>query len=375
MKIKNMVINLSLLFSSIIFILLLAELCFILFDYEPLKPFLDNAVDPGGRHLILKLSKNKDIIYEPVPLAEGKAWGSHVKINSSGFRDKEYSLKKGNHYRIITIGDSITIGNRLALSEIYAKQLEKMFEDKGKPVEVLNMGVGGFNANQAVSFLKEKGLKFSPDVVVYGFCLNDIMDTSPNLDFINKHGFIMNTSSLKLRTLQFLVLYMHKIKSILNLKNELDALQYSPVENKFYLSQIDRNEYAIFKEMHQLKILRRQYRGFPFFLEFYTAWDKIGALRYAFDKLKRMADTNKFEVVIAIIPYFNKTDGRYLCLPAHRIVAYEAQRQGFDVIDMYKKMDGYGLSKLMMDRIHPNAQGHEMIATMLYDYLSLKKNL
>jgi lysophospholipase L1-like esterase len=317
-------------------------------------------------------------MYEPVPLAEGKAYGTHVKINSWGFRDREYSLKKGNNYRVITIGDSITFGNSVPLSKTYAKQLERMFSDNDKSIEVLNMGLGGFNANQAVSFLQEKGLKFSPDAVVYGFCLNDIMDGSSNLDFINKHGFIINSSLLRLRIFQFIALYIYKIKAIINLNNEIDTVRTSTAKKTVHSRLIGKNEHALFQNMEQINLLHSRHKKLEPYINHYMSLDRIGTLRYAFDKLKRMADTNSFDVVIVIIPALYKKNDEYLFFPAHRIVEYEAKRHNFGVIDMLEEMDEYGLYKLKIDRMdtmHLNAKGHEIIARILYGYLMLNKGI
>lgn len=45
---------------------------------------------------------------------------------------------------------------------------------RGRRVEVLNLGVAGFDGAQAVERLKEVGVPLQPDLVVYGFTLNDI---------------------------------------------------------------------------------------------------------------------------------------------------------------------------------------------------------
>ena len=41
--------------------------------------------------------------------------------------------------------------------------------------EVLNFGVSGYNTQQEVETLREKGLRYSPDLVVLAVCVNDAL--------------------------------------------------------------------------------------------------------------------------------------------------------------------------------------------------------
>jgi lysophospholipase L1-like esterase len=107
--------------------------------------------------------KSDTLGYELIP-------NSSNSINSLGMRDKEYPKKKANdNYRILVIGDSITemgkwhsiIENRLNAATNYDKY------------EVLNAGVSGWNLYQYWAYLKYKGIKLNPDLVILGICLND----------------------------------------------------------------------------------------------------------------------------------------------------------------------------------------------------------
>ncbi|MDO8445511.1 MAG: GDSL-type esterase/lipase family protein [Deltaproteobacteria bacterium] len=100
-----------------------------------------------------------------------------IKINSRGFRDGEYPEEKSrNTLRIVGLGDSFTFGAGVKLQDTYLKQLEKMLTEKSsfKTVEILNMGVPGYNTYQELIFMKEVGLRYKPDIVIVGFVLNDV---------------------------------------------------------------------------------------------------------------------------------------------------------------------------------------------------------
>jgi len=116
---------------------------------------------------------NPKICYKIKPLA-------NKYINSEGFRDGEFILKKDNNLvRIIMLGDSITYGAFVEPSESFPETLEKMLNVKSKflssPIryDVMNFGVGGYNIVSEVEILKVYGLKYKPDIVVLNYFWND----------------------------------------------------------------------------------------------------------------------------------------------------------------------------------------------------------
>ncbi len=81
-------------------------------------------------------------------------------MNSHGFRDKEYELsKKEGAYRIAVIGDSVTYAGYLPLEDTYTEQLEELFSERGKQVEVLNLALMGYNTLAEVGTLEQIGIQ------------------------------------------------------------------------------------------------------------------------------------------------------------------------------------------------------------------------
>jgi len=100
------------------------------------------------------------------------------KINSDGFRDREYTRAKGkNVFRILCLGDSSTFGINMALSKVYHKKLEhrlnKDFGSHNVRFEVINAGAAGYSSLQGLYLYKYKGSKYHPDVVTFYFGIND----------------------------------------------------------------------------------------------------------------------------------------------------------------------------------------------------------
>jgi len=124
-------------------------------------------------NLFHELKPNSEVIFtgQFVELAP-----TRIKISSQGIRDYEYAVKKGdNVYRIIILGDSVAFGWGVKLEDTFAKYLERLLnsEGQGKIYEVINFAVPGYNMLQEVITLKEKCLKYEPDLVIFHVVGND----------------------------------------------------------------------------------------------------------------------------------------------------------------------------------------------------------
>jgi len=107
----------------------------------------------------------------------------YVRINRHGFADRPRDLRKSGP-RIALLGDS-TI-EFWETDESHRGQY--VIEDRVRnQFEVLNFGVRGFGTDQSYLLFKHQGIHFSPDIVIYTFCINDIHD---NLSQEDKPYFI-----------------------------------------------------------------------------------------------------------------------------------------------------------------------------------------
>lgn len=124
--------------------------------------------DPsGGRRNI----PNK-VGYEWMWNDDGKA---EFRINSLGFRGDELRLPKPSGvFRILFLGDSITIGGRLPHEQIFVERIAQALKaETGARYEVANGGVGDIGLNEEEGILKTTGIRIQPDLVVLGWYLND----------------------------------------------------------------------------------------------------------------------------------------------------------------------------------------------------------
>lgn len=126
-----------------------------------------------------RLAENTSIGYEPIP--NMRAVDSSVSFmdynetsNRMGFRDYDHEVSKSDVFRIIVLGDSVTSGHHIKhFKQAFSWLTEKFLNKRGRKVEVLNFGVNGYNTQQEVELLRDRGLQFSPDMVILAYCLND----------------------------------------------------------------------------------------------------------------------------------------------------------------------------------------------------------
>jgi lysophospholipase L1-like esterase len=111
---------------------------------------------------------------------EGDGW---VRINSLGYRDRERTqTKPPGSYRIAVFGDSMTEGMQVNLDQTFCQVLEERLSQRGRPCEVLNLGISGYGPLQELLLAREELPRLKPDCVVLALFLdNDIADSHPNL--------------------------------------------------------------------------------------------------------------------------------------------------------------------------------------------------
>jgi hypothetical protein len=110
------------------------------------------------------------------PNTQARLMGVPVKINSDGFRDREYPIERNASRRIIFLGDSLTFGWGVEKSKTFEELIEAELNET-IPTEIINFGTGNYNTEQEVNLFNEKGLKYKPDEVAVFYFINDAEPT------------------------------------------------------------------------------------------------------------------------------------------------------------------------------------------------------
>lgn len=94
-------------------------------------------------------------------------------INSDGLNDeKNYAvIKPEGVFRILTLGDSYTMGENVNTWEswpsLLEEELNKNFNCSNSSYEVINLGMRGYDIPYLVERFKRLGLKYDPDLIIW----------------------------------------------------------------------------------------------------------------------------------------------------------------------------------------------------------------
>ncbi len=150
------------------------------------------------------------------------------KINSYGYRDKEWSLKKPpNTYRIAVLGDSFVEAFQVETNRTFLTLTEKQLNrNHNIKVELMNFGRSGYTQTEELLVIKNCVTQLSSDMVMLFFLpSNDIEDvhreTAP--DLIRPFYHILESGELILDT-NFVDMREFKLKCYINWFKQHSAL-------------------------------------------------------------------------------------------------------------------------------------------------------
>jgi len=107
-------------------------------------------------------------------------WGDvRVKINANGLRGPLVPYARDeSSIRLLYLGDSVTFGYGLPeYEQSFPFRAEPLLEEHfGVNVETINAGVGGYSPWQELAYLRKQGIRYSPDLILIGFVLNDVTE-------------------------------------------------------------------------------------------------------------------------------------------------------------------------------------------------------
>jgi lysophospholipase L1-like esterase len=279
-----------------------------------------------------KYSDNPKIGWEPLPLAERKAF--KVGINDLGYRDLNHPVSKSpGVLRIIVIGDSIAQGTGIKDERaIFPRLLEMNLRLKGVPAEVQNFGVSGYNTQQEVETLITKGLAYSPDIVILAYCLNDRSFEAGRMP----HAMTRNT------------------------------LQKKAADDSKSLKWLAKS--ALFRYLY-----------FGLFFKYTGANDEVekrfggvfaDTVKQSFELLAELSRTHEFSVIVSVFPLFRKKKAEdfegYSFQSEHAYVRTLSEKNRFvhlDLLETFRACAKEG--PVAIDVYHPNEHGHRCAAETL----------
>lgn len=100
-----------------------------------------------------------------------------LNINSLGLRGPELKPEKGDEFRILAIGDSITLGDYVAQDDTIPGILERSLRSLNPKTIVMNAGLPGANTSDEYYHYVELADTAKPDIVLLGMYLNDAQNS------------------------------------------------------------------------------------------------------------------------------------------------------------------------------------------------------
>jgi lysophospholipase L1-like esterase len=256
-------------------------------------------------------------------------------INSFGMRDKEYPLTKDAHaYRILVLGDSITFPNLYpAMMENTLNQLKH----GRRHYEVLNAGLGGIGVRQYAQYAEKRALRYSPDMIFIGLCLNDLEVWAPVLykargDLIEYH----NPFPMISRALMNRFLFRHS------------ALY------RFLMLRIELLLYSRHRDVRHVETM-------------------IDEGIYYLRRIKRLCAANNIALAGAVFPYLkHPNDYSPQDTADYQSMKEVLTRVGVTYLDLgpaFLQSDIIGLRETVSDYVHPNLRGHAIAAQEITRFL------
>ena len=313
--------------AGFVLILLISEVTFHMVPYLKQNYAFDRFIiqDPQEHWESDIYRPSRLLGYERVP-------NCHEWVNSFGLIGDDFSLKKRDGvYRILILGDSIVEQNYFI--EYLRERLDGLLSNI--KFEFINAGVPGYKIWQNTNFLKYKGIKYDPDMVIVSLCLGAF--SPERMVCYRTEGGIVEAQTIFPSRLQDLPFF------------NLGLLKYSYLYRLFIL--------GVEKFLGQNYISNRQKEGI----------EKIGEIR-------QICQRNHISYFAFIWPYLmpqNEYDKNTEYL--YKSMAEALGHLEFDYIDLHKYFPKDNTIKSLRiardDYVHPSAEGHRIAAEAILKYL------
>ena len=316
-------------------LLLLVSIGLCLALIEVALRLLGHRGEPISRINNIYLVDDPILDWRYIPNSEVRSARVVYRYNNAGFRDTNHTLRKpAGLERIVVLGDSVTEGYEVDWKDVFAQVLKSRLGDQ---YEVINIAAGGLNTPQEIHLFEHVGSRYSPDLVILNFVLNDV-------DFYTRFAAAQRAAEegdARIATLN---------------------LPISPS-----LKRLLKSSALIYFVKDRVEGLRESLAGAeqPSDDYYERIWAKEENRRKVTDGFSKLAELHRnghFEVVVMIWPLI--TDYRsYRFASIHTWVAQEATRVGFPVIDLLPRFSSVPYRELRVsaeDSVHPNALGHRL---------------
>lgn len=270
-------------------------------------------------------------------------------------------------FKILAVGDSFTWGLGVKLRDSWPLKLSELMSaasasdasGKPKPIVVSNRGEIGFDVAAVRETYLQATQNITPDICVYGYCLNDPMDGASNrtpMVQTRKKAADMDTGNIydgiNIRTAN--------LKRLQRESFGAELRQYSKLLD-FALSKWE------WRQIHQSVVASH--------LDLYDPNKNADGLRITFNFIaemnRRQREAGK-QFLIVIFPMFVDIDGDYPFAKIHEQLAQHCRQANIDYLDLlpiYRSKKTADLWVHPVDQ-HPNEIAHRMAADAIREKIA-----
>ena len=128
----------------------------------------------------LDLEADDYLVYKQRPYLNTSYSGIRFSTNELGLRERPILPKTSDEYRILFLGDSVTLGWGVQVEATFCRKLEAVLSEKfSRKVRTINAGVGGYNTMLEWRFLERKGSSLDSDLIVLFYVSDDAAIIEP----------------------------------------------------------------------------------------------------------------------------------------------------------------------------------------------------
>lgn len=278
------------------------------------------------------------IRYRLHPGADAIYIGARATVNSAGYRgDALPSATREHTLRLAVLGDSMTFGNGVEDAEPYPQRLAHWLTQhaQGWTCRAANLGVPSYNTEQVATQLERIGLGLRPDLVLYGFFVNDGAPMGTSIHWARPTPGLLQWAA-DMHTIR--LLQMKAPQLITSIRESLGVRARSEGYIEYYREGTETR-----KVFHE-SLLR----------------------------MKTLCEQNQIPLAVALIPFWVPFDD-YPWADVHAVVREELELLNIPHIDLAlawkeKQINGrdYWID---IHESHPNPAGHQLIADTLGPFL------
>ncbi|MBM4365069.1 MAG: hypothetical protein FJ102_02565 [Deltaproteobacteria bacterium] len=248
-----------------------------------------------------------------------------VSTDANGLRFPLHTQQKpAGAYRVMALGCSTTYGWGVDDADSYPAKLDKILNETGHAVEVINGGQPGYSSFQGLWLWDKTLAKYGPDVVIFGYVVQD----SRKVKYSDRSQAILQRNGDWLKSS-----LLHQLKSYLWLRERVNLARAEQKDLQPDIERVPPEEYA------------ENIRAFK------SRIDAVGAKMLLFGyPLERAGYTEGHRALLA-------SAGKVLGVPHHDPQPEIERRTATDTL------------YFPQDRGHANALGNEAIAQGMAQFL------